>query len=241
MIRFDCLTLFPEMFNGILDDSILKRAINNNLISVNLHDFREFSTLKHKNVDDTPYGGGAGMVLMIPPIYDCLVSIEGYKKAHKILLTPQGRTYNQSVAKELAKMEHIILICGHYEGFDERIRSLVDEEISIGDYILTGGEVPAMAIIDSVSRLIPGVLHNLESAPTDSFENDLLEFPQYTKPYEFMGMKVPDVLLSGNHKEIENFRKEESLKRTRERRGDLLQRSKATEEKNSWFNIPIII
>ena len=223
MIKFDCLTLFPEMFDGVLNDSILKRAIYNNLIEVNLHNFRDFSKTKHHNVDDSPYGGGAGMVLMCPPIYDCLHSIEGYDKAYKILLTPQGAKYNQDVVKRLSNKEHIILICGHYEGFDERIRSFVDEEISIGDYILTGGEIPAMAIIDSVSRLIPGVLHNDDSAPTDSFENGLLECPQYTKPYDFMGMLVPDVLVSGNHQEIDKWRKEEAIKRTRTRRKDLLK------------------
>ncbi len=223
MIKFDVLTLFPSIVSPMFEDSILKRAIDNNLISIELHDFREFSKMKHHNVDDTPYGGGAGMVLMCPPIYDCLTSIEGYKDALKILMTPQGVKYNQSVAKELVKNDHIILICGHYEGFDERVRSFVDMEISIGDYVLTGGEIPAMAIIDSVSRLVPGVLHNEESAPTDSFENDLLEFPQYTKPYDFMGMKVPDILLSGNHQEIDKYRLEESKKRTKERRPDLIK------------------
>ena len=223
MIKFDVLTLFPSMISPMFEDSILKRAIDNNLISIELHDFREFSKMKHHNVDDTPYGGGAGMVLMCPPIYDCLTSIEGYKDALKILMTPQGVKYNQSVAKELVKNDHIILICGHYEGFDERVRSFVDMEISIGDYVLTGGEIPAMAIIDSVSRLVPGVLHNEESAPTDSFENDLLEFPQYTKPYDFIGMKVPDILLSGNHQEIDKYRLEESKKRTKERRPDLIK------------------
>ncbi|MCR5741780.1 MAG: tRNA (guanosine(37)-N1)-methyltransferase TrmD [Gammaproteobacteria bacterium] len=223
-MRFDVLTLFPNMVSSILEDSILKRAIAGGLIEVNLHDFREFSKLKHHNVDDSPYGGGAGMVLMCEPIYDCLKSIEGNEDALKILLTPQGKTYTQKVAKELSLKNHIILICGHYEGFDERIRTFVDLELSVGDFVLTGGEIPAMAIIDSVSRLIPGVLHNEESAPTDSFENNLLEFPQYTKPYDFMGLKVPDVLLSGNHKEIEKFRKEEALKRTKERRPDLLDK-----------------
>jgi len=221
MIKFDILTLFPEMFDGILSDSILKRAIESKLIEVNLHNFRDFSTMKHHNVDDTPYGGGAGMVLMCPPIIDCLHSIEGYDKALKILLTPQGIPYKQEVVKTLSRYDHIILICGHYEGFDERIRSFVDMELSIGDFVLTGGEIPAMAIIDSVSRLIPGVLHNSDSAPTDSFENNLLEYPEYTKPYEFMGMTVPDVLVSGNHKEIEEWRKKESIKRTKERRPDL--------------------
>lgn len=224
MIRFDILTLFPGMISPMFEDSILKRAIDNNLIEIHLHDFREFSKMKHHNVDDSPYGGGAGMVLMIEPIYDCLHSIDGYEKALKILLTPQGVKYTQEKAKELKEYNHIILICGHYEGFDERVRSLVDTEMSIGDFVLTGGEIPAMVIVDSVSRLIPGVLHNEESAPTDSFEDNLLEFPQYTKPYDFMGMKVPDVLLSGNHKEIDKFRKEEALKRTKERRPDLLEK-----------------
>lgn len=224
MIKFDCLTLFPKMVSSILEDSILKRAIENNLIEVNLHDFREFSKMKHHNVDDSPYGGGAGMVLMCPPIYDCLHSIEGNEEAHKILLTPQGKPYNQTKCKELASYDHIILICGHYEGFDERVRDFVDEEISVGDFVLTGGEIPAMAIIDSVSRMVDGVLHNGESAPTDSFENDLLECPQYTKPYDFMGKLVPSVLLSGNHKEIEKWRKEEAIKRTKERRPDLLEK-----------------
>ena len=223
MIKFDCLTLFPEMFDGVLNDSILKRAITNNLIEVNLHNFRDFSKNKHHNVDDSPYGGGAGMVLMCAPIYDCLHSIENNENAHKILLTPQGTPYNQEIAKRLSKEEHIILICGHYEGFDERIRSFVDEEISVGDYILTGGEIPAMAIIDSVSRLIPGVLHNEDSAPTDSFENGLLECPQYTKPYDFMGMLVPDVLVSGNHQEIDKWRQKEALRRTKLRRKDLIK------------------
>ena len=226
MIKFDVLTLFPEMFHGILDDSILKRAKDNNLIEVNFHNFREYSKLKHHNVDDTPYGGGAGMVLMAPPIYDCLVSIDGYKDAHKILLTPQGQKYNQTKAKELSSYSHIIIICGHYEGFDERIRTFVDEEISIGDFILTGGEIPAMVLIDSISRLVSGVLHNESSAPTDSFENGLLEFPQYTKPYEFNGLKVPDVLISGNHQEIYKWRLEQSKKRTKERRLDLLEGGK---------------
>ena len=224
MIRFDCLTLFPEMFDGILNDSILKRAIQNNLIEVNLHNFRDFSKLKHHNVDDSPYGGGAGMVLMCPPIFDCLESIDGYEKAYKILLTPQGVPYNQQIAKDLSKKEHIIMICGHYEGFDERIRSLADIEVSIGDYILTGGEIPAMAIIDSVSRLVPGVLHNDESAPTDSFEDDLLEFPQYTKPYDFRGMTVPDILVSGNHQEIDKWRKQEAMIRTKMKRKDLFKK-----------------
>jgi len=226
MIRFDCLTLFPEMIKPILSDSILKRAIEAHLIQVNLIDFRKYSLLKHHNVDDSPYGGGAGMVLMCPPIYDAIEDIEGHETALKILLTPQGKPYDEKMAKDLATHNHLILISGHYEGFDERIRSFVDLEISIGDYVLTGGEIPAMAIIDSVSRLIPGVLHNEESAPTDTFEDDLIEFPQYTKPFDFKGMTVPEVLISGDHEEIKKWRKAESLKRTKERRPDLLEKDK---------------
>lgn len=224
MIRFDVLTLFPEMISPIFEDSILKRAVSSKLIEYNLINYRDFSKMKHHNVDDTPYGGGAGMVLMCAPIYDALHSIENVEDAYKILLTPQGRKYDQSVAKELSGKSHIVLISGHYEGFDERIRSFVDDEISVGDYVLTGGEIPAMAIIDSVSRLIPGVLHNEESAPTDSFENNLLEFPQYTKPADFMGMKVPEVLISGDHAKIDQWRKEQQMKRTVERRPDLLKK-----------------
>ena len=224
MIRFDVLTLFPEMISPIFEDSILKRAVSNKLIEYNLINYRDFSKMKHHNVDDTPYGGGAGMVLMCAPIYDCLNSIDNVEDAYKILLTPQGRKYDQNVAKELSKKRHIVLISGHYEGFDERIRSFVDDEISVGDYVLTGGEIPAMAIIDSISRLIPGVLHNEESAPTDSFENNLLEFPQYTKPADFMGMKVPEVLISGDHAKIDEWRREQQMKRTVERRPDLLKK-----------------
>ena len=224
MIRFDVLTLFPEMISPIFEDSILKRAVSSKLIEYNLINYRDFSKMKHHNVDDTPYGGGAGMVLMCAPIYDALHSIENVEDAYKILLTPQGRKYDQSVAKELSGKSHIVLISGHYEGFDERIRSFVDDEISVGDYVLTGGEIPAMAIIDSVSRLIPGVLHNEESAPTDSFENNLLEFPQYTKPADFMGMKVPEVLIYGDHAKIDQWRKEQQMKRTVERRPDLLKK-----------------
>lgn len=226
MIRFDVLTLFKDMVEASLYDSILKRAIENELISVNVIDFRTFSKLKHNNVDDTPYGGGGGMVLMVPPIYDAIHSIEGNEKALKILLTPQGIKYDQSVAKELVQHDHIILICGHYEGFDERIRSLCDMELSIGDFVLTGGEIAAMAVVDSVSRLVPGVLHNELSPVTETFENNLIEYPQYTKPYDFMGQKVPDVLISGNHEEINKWRKEQSIKRTKERRPDLLNKDK---------------
>ncbi len=222
-MKITILTLFPEMFPEILNSSILKRAQGNHLIEFEIINFRDFSTNKHKTVDDTPYGGGAGMVLSVEPIYHALESIKN-KDAHKILLTPQGKKYNQELAKELATMDDIVLICGHYEGFDERVRNLVDEEISIGDYVMTGGEIAAMAIIDSVARLIPGVLGSDESYIHDSFYEDSLDYPQYTKPREFKGMKVPDVLLSGDHKKIEEWRNSMKEKRTVDRRPDLIKK-----------------
>ena len=222
-MRIDVLTLFPEMFSGILTESILKRAVENKLLEVNLINFRDFSRNKHHTVDDTPYGGGQGMVLSVEPIYYALTSIEGYEEACKILLTPQGVQYKQHIANELKLHDHLILICGHYEGFDERVRKYVDLEISIGDYVLTGGEIAAMAIIDSVARLKDGVLGREESFTDDSFYNGLLEYPQYTRPYDFLGDKVPDVLMSGHHKNIDAWRKEQALKRTEVRRPDLFE------------------
>lgn len=224
-MRITVLTLFPDMFPAILNDSIIKRAKENNLVSFEIVNFRDFSSNKHNTVDDTPYGGGAGMVLAVEPIYNALTSIEGYESALKILLTPQGKTYRQSVAKELIEVEHIILICGHYEGFDDRVREFIDVEVSIGDYVLTGGEIAALTIIDSVVRLIPGVLGSKESYENDSFYEDSLDYPQYTKPREFRGLKVPDVLLSGNHQEIAKWREEMKQKRTLERRPDLHKKS----------------
>ena len=224
-MRITVLTLFPDMFPAILNDSIIKRAKENNLVTFEIINFRDFSSNKHKMVDDTPYGGGAGMVLAVEPIYKALISIEGYESALKILLTPQGKKYHQSVAKELISEEHIIFICGHYEGFDERVREFIDVEVSIGDYVLTGGEIAALTIIDSVVRLIPGVLGSKESYENDSFYGDTLDYPQYTKPREFRGLKVPDVLLSGNHQEIAKWREEMKVKRTLERRPDLLKKS----------------
>ncbi|MCK4551931.1 MAG: tRNA (guanosine(37)-N1)-methyltransferase TrmD [Tenericutes bacterium] len=224
-MRITVLTLFPAMFPAILNDSIIKRAKENNLVTFEIINFRDFSSNKHKMVDDTPYGGGAGMVLAVEPIYKALTSIEGYESALKILLTPQGKTYHQSVAKELISEEHIILICGHYEGFDDRVREFIDIEVSIGDYVLTGGEIAALTIIDSVVRLIPGALGSKESYENDSFYEDTLDYPQYTKPREFRGLKVPDVLLSGNHQEIAKWREEMKVKRTLERRPDLHKKS----------------
>jgi tRNA (guanine37-N1)-methyltransferase len=224
-LKITVLTLFPDMFPPIFNESIIKRALANQLVEFEIINFRNFSTNKHKTVDDTPYGGGAGMLLSVEPIYYALHSIEGHEDALKILLTPQGKTYHQTTAKELALKNHIILICGHYEGFDERVREFVDVEISIGDYVLTGGEIAALTIIDSVVRLIPGGIGSKESYENDSFYDDSLDYPQYTKPREFKGLKVPDVLLSGNHQEIAKWRAEMKTKKTLERRPDLYKKN----------------
>lgn len=221
-MKIDILTLFPEMFRGVFEESIIKRAINNDKVEINLINFRDYTTDPHNKVDDTPYGGGAGMVLTCQPIFDCVKSIRT-DNSKVILLTPDGVPYKQKMAYDLSEEEHLIIICGHYEGFDERIRSLCDMEISIGDYVLTGGEIPAMVLVDSIVRLIPGVI-NERSHIEDSFkDNYLLDYPSYTKPRVFEGMEVPEVLLSGDHKKIGEFRYQESLKRTRERRPDLLE------------------
>jgi len=216
----DILTLFPEMYNGVFSESIIKRAIDNNKVVINLHNFREYSTDPHHKVDDTPYGGGNGMVLTCQPIFDCVNELKK-DNSKVILLTPDGELYKEKMAYDLSKESHLILICGHYEGFDERIRSICDMEISIGDYVLTGGEIPSMVLVDSIVRLIDGVIEE-GSHLNDSFNNNLLDYPTYTKPREYNGMVVPEVLLSGNHKKIEEYRREESLKRTKERRPDLL-------------------
>ncbi len=221
-MKIDILTLFPNMFDGVFQESILKRAIDENKVEINLINFRDYTLDPHHKVDDTPYGGGAGMVLMAQPIFDCVESIKK-EDSTVILLTPDGKVYNQQMAHDLSLKKHLILICGHYEGFDERIRSICDLEISIGDYVLTGGEVPAMAIVDSVVRLLPGVITE-ESYQNDSFQNSLLDYPTYTKPREFRGMEVPEVLVSGDHKKIDEWRMEESMKKTSERRPDLLQK-----------------
>ncbi len=220
-MKIDILTLFPNMFKGVFEESIIKRAIDLGKVEINLINFRDYTTDPHNKVDDTPYGGGAGMVLMCQPIFDCINSIKTSDSV-VVMLTPDGVTYKQKVAYDLSKFKHIILLCGHYEGFDERIRSICDMEISIGDYVLTGGEVPAMVLVDSIIRLIPGVI-NEESHIKDSFNKDyLLDYPTYTKPRIYNGMAVPDVLLSGDHKKIDEYRYNESLKRTTDRRPDLL-------------------
>ena len=210
------------MINPIFNASILKRALEKELIEFEIINFRDFSTNKHKTVDDTPYGGGSGMVLSVEPIYFALESIN--TKSHKILLTPQGSTFNQKKAKDLVEFDHLVFICGHYEGFDERVREFVDEELSLGDFVMTGGEIAAIAMVDAIVRLIPGVLGSKESYENDSFFNDYLDFPQYTKPRDFMGHKVPDVLVSGDHEKIAKWRKEMQEKKTLERRPDLLKK-----------------
>ncbi len=214
-MQIDILTLFPEMFNGFLTESIIKRAIEKEKVKINIINFRDYTTDPHGKVDDTPFGGGAGMVLQVEPIYNALEKIKT-KDSHIILLTPSGKTFNQQKAKTLTKHNHIILICGHYEGFDDRIKQLVDEEISIGDFILTGGELPAMMISDAIIRLLDGVI-NKESLESESFNEELLDYPVYTKPRDFKGMKVPEVLLSGDHKKIEEYRKQEQIRLTKEK------------------------
>ena len=221
-MKIDILTLFPEMFNDIFSCSIIKRAIDLGKVEINLFNFRDYSDDIHNKVDDTPYGGGSGMVLKCQPIFDCIDKIKT-EDSKVILLTPSGKSYNQDIAYDLSKLKHIILICGHYEGFDERIRKICDYEISIGDYVLTGGEIPAMVLVDSITRLLPGVITE-ESYINDSFQDNLLDYPTYTKPRVFRDMEVPLVLVSGDHKKIDLWRKEESIKRTKERRPDLLEK-----------------
>lgn len=231
-MKIDVLTLFPEMFSGVFNDSILKRAQERGAVQLNTVNFRDFSTNKHKKVDDYPYGGGAGMLLAPQPIFDAVESVcqNTMSKPRIILMCPQGERFTQAKAEELAKAEHLIFICGHYEGFDERIREhLVTDELSLGDYVLTGGELAAMVMTDAVVRLLPDVLGKQESHENDSFSTGLLEFPQYTRPVDFRGMTVPSVLTSGNHKEIEKWRHEQSLYRTYTRRPDLLENRELTE------------
>ncbi|MQR96546.1 tRNA (guanosine(37)-N1)-methyltransferase TrmD [Fictibacillus phosphorivorans] len=238
-MKIDVLSLFPEMFSGVFGQSILKKAQEKDALELRVINFREFSTNKHRNVDDYPYGGGAGMVLTPQPLFDAVEHLtkEAPVKPRIILLCPQGETFTQSKAEELAEEEHLIFLCGHYEGYDERVREhLVTDEISIGDYVLTGGELGAMVVIDAVGRLLPNVLGKEASHQEDSFSTGLLEHPQYTRPADFRGMKVPDVLMSGNHKNIEIWRKKESLKRTYERRPDLLEKITLTKEEEIWLN-----
>ena len=228
-MKIDILTLFPEIIESYVNSSIIKRAMESERVTINIHDFRLFATNKTHHVDDYSYGGGAGMIIEFKPIVECLKTIDGFKDAHKILTSPVGSAYNQRKAEELSKLDHIIIICGHYEGIDDRISYYIDEKISIGDYILTGGEVASLAIIDSIIRLIPDVISK-ESTDVESFNDDLLEYPQYTRPIEYDGHKVPDVLISGNHENIRKWRRFMSLKITLENRPDLLDKANLTKE-----------
>lgn len=224
MMNIHVLSLFPDMFNGVFGASILKKAQEKGAVSLAVTDIREFSGNKHKQVDDYPYGGGAGMVLKPEPMFSAVEAITEGRKPRVILMCPQGERFTQKKAEELAREDDLVFLCGHYEGYDERIRQyLVTDEISVGDFVLTGGELPAMTVIDAVVRLLPGVLGQADSHIQDSFSTGLLEHPHYTRPADFNGMKVPDVLLSGNHAKIEQWRMEQSLKRTLERRPDLLE------------------
>ena len=228
-MRIDVLTIFPGMFDAVLGESIVKRARQKKKVGIHIHDLRDYTNDRHRTVDDKPFGGGPGMVMKIEPIYKAVKHIIGKndKSCKVVLLTPQGRRFDQKTAKRFSRFNRLLLICGHYEGVDERVRKLlVDYEISIGDYVLTCGELPAMVLIDSIVRLIPGVLGNVGSKLTESFENNLLEYPQYTRPAVFRGAAVPKVLLSGDHKKIMQWRKEESHKKTEKNRPDLIKRER---------------
>lgn len=220
-MKITILSLFPNMFEGFLTESIIKRAIQNEKVEVKIINFRDYSVYNNKQVDDTPYGGGAGMVLMCDPIFRCIDEIR-IPNSHIIILSPEGSIYNEKKARELSKYEDIILICGHYEGFDERIKTLADEIISVGDFVLTGGEIPAMLITDSIIRLLPGAITN-ESLESESFNENLLDYPVYTKPAVYRDMNVPDILLSGDHKKIDDYRESERIRLTKEKRPDLLK------------------
>lgn len=227
-MRIDILTLFPEMFEGVLSASMLGRAQANGFLDIRVHNIRDYTDNKHRKADDYPFGGGAGLVMMAQPIYDCMDAVLEGERAHRILMTPRGRTLNQKIAKELSNEDRLVLLCGHYEGVDERVMEIIDDEISVGDYVLTGGELPAMVLVDCVSRLIPGVLGSDESAADESFSEDLLEYPQYTRPASFRGMDVPEILLNGHHAKIQAWRKEQARLKTALNRPDLL--SEATDK-----------
>lgn len=253
-MRVDVLTLFPEMFAGVFGSSILGKAREKGIVSLNAINFRDYAGNKHGSVDDTPYGGGGGMVLKPEPIFRAVEDLLGQPAREEtlepsgeeapvrvpriILMCPQGETFTQKKAEELAQEDHLVFICGHYEGYDERIREhLVTDELSIGDYVLTGGELPAMVVIDSVTRLLPGVLGNETSAVTDSFSTGLLEYPHYTRPVEFRGWKVPEILLSGHHANVDEWRRKEALRRTWQRRPDLLEGLELTEKDKRWLKV----
>ena len=221
-MKIDILTLFPEMFDGVLSASIIGRAQASGVLSIETHDIRAYTDNKHRKTDDYPFGGGAGLVMMAQPIFDCMAAVQGNEPAHRILLTPRGRLLTSERAKELASYERLILLCGHYEGVDERVNAIIDEEISIGDYVLTGGELPAMVLVDCVSRFIPGVLGSEESAQDESHAAGLLEYPQYTRPATFRGMDVPEILLNGHHANIAKWRRAQAMEKTRKTRPCLL-------------------
>ena len=221
-MKIDILTLFPNLFEGAFTESIIKRCVEKGLVEINIHNFRDYTLDPHGNVDDTPFGGGAGMVLTCQPIFDCVNSIKT-PESKVILMTPRGKTYNQKMAVDLSKEKHLIIICGHYEGFDERIRSICDMEISIGDYVLTGGEIPSMILVDSITRLLDGAITS-DSLSSESFTDNLLDYPTYTKPRVYNNMEVPEVLLSGDHKKIDEYRLNERIRITKENRPDLWEK-----------------
>ncbi|MDP3143368.1 MAG: tRNA (guanosine(37)-N1)-methyltransferase TrmD [Candidatus Omnitrophota bacterium] len=220
-MRIDIITIFPKMFSPVLDESIIKRAQKKGIIKISVHDLRDYSTDKHKKVDDRPFGGGPGMVMGPKPFFACVKDIKAKAKAKVILLSPQGRLLDQKTCRKLACERRLILLCGHYEGIDERVKKIVDEEVSIGDYVLTGGELAAMVLVDSVVRLVPGVLGHKDSNKSETFEDNLLEYPHYTRPAVFQGIKVPEVLLSGDHEKIAAWRREQAIKITKKKRPDL--------------------
>ncbi len=238
MIKFDVLTIFPDMFEAVLGESITGRARKSGLLEMNFINIRDFSKNKHRKTDDYPYSGGGGMIMMPQPIYDAYMSIaeKCETKPHTVFLSPQGVVFDQKKAIELSKKDHIVFLCGHYEGVDQRVLDMiVDEEISIGDFVLTGGEIPAMAVIDSVSRMIPGVLAEESSYTDESHYSGLLEYPQYTHPQEFMGEKVPDVLISGHHKNILKWKREQALLVTKKKRPDMLEKAELSKEDVSFL------
>lgn len=229
MLKIDILTIFPEMFKGPFNISILKRAQEKGLVEINIHNLRDYATDKHRTVDDYPYGGGSGMVMKPEPIFRAVRNLKR-DGSEVILLSPSGDLFNQKVAEELSKREHLILICGRYEGVDERVKVIITREISIGDYVLTGGEIPAMVLVDAIVRLIPGAVGDPNSLREESFQWGILEYPQYTHPREFEGMRVPDILLSGDHKKIRRWRRKEALRKTLLKRPDLLEKADLSQE-----------
>lgn len=236
-MKFDILTLFPDMFYAVLNQSIIGRAVAKGILEINTHQIRDYTTNRQKQVDDSPYGGGKGMVMQAQPIYDCFKAVMEHleKKPYVIYMSPQGKTLTQKKALKLSKLPRILILCGHYEGVDQRVLDeIVDEEISIGDYVLTGGEIPAMVLVDTVSRLVEGVLSDEECFTNESHFNGLLEYPQYTKPREILGRKVPEVLLNGHHAEIEKFRRKKAVESTALKRPDLLKKAKLTEEEKEF-------